>query len=215
MRTDLAILDMDGTILAKRSIDVLCEEFGYGSRLKEIDRQFRQAPRSLVTMKIVELFAGRRRSDFEDVFDLIPLNEGVHQFISFLKDKGFTVVLATDGYKFLADRLKDRLTLDLVHGNVLTFEGDLLTGQVFTPVGCLKIPGCKEYLICKLRLLRSLQDALGGRTVAVGDSDADYCMLKEADISIAYKPKVERLRQTADLVTQDFSEALIFLENRL
>jgi phosphoserine phosphatase len=58
-------------------------------------------------MKIVELFAGKRRSDLEEFFDSIPMNEGIHQFISFLKGKGFTVALATDGYKFLATRARE------------------------------------------------------------------------------------------------------------
>jgi len=214
MKTDLALLDMDGTILAKRSIDVLCDRCGFTSRLKEIDLELREAPRYLVTEKIAELFAWRRRTDLESIFDSIPLNEGVHQLISFLKGRGFTVALATDGYRFLADRLKDRLQLDLVFGNTLQFEGDLLTGRLSTVPGCLKIPNCREYLVCKLRILKSLQDTLGGRTVAIGDSDSDYCMLEGADISIAYKPKVERIKEKADLVAQDFNEVITFLKRK-
>jgi phosphoserine phosphatase len=214
MKTDLALLDMDGTILAKRSIDVLCDRCGFTSRLKEIDLELRGAPRYLVTEKIAELFAWRRRTDLESIFDSIPLNEGVHQLISFLKGRRFTVALATDGYRFLADRLKDRLQLDLVYGNMLQFEGDLLTGRMSTVPGCLKIPNCKEYLVCKLRILKSLQDALGGRTVAIGDSDSDYCMLEGADISIAYKPKVERIKEKADFVAQDFNEVITFLKRK-
>jgi len=55
---------------------------------------------------------------------------------------------------------------------------------------------------------------LGGRTVAIGDSDSDYCMLEGADISIAYKPKVERIKEKADFVAQDFNEVITFLKRK-
>jgi len=151
----------------------------------------------------------------EKAFDSIPLNDGVHQFISFLKDRGFIVALATDGYKFLADRLKVRLRLDLVYGNILQFNKDSLTGRVLTVPNCLRIPGCKEYFVCKLRLVRSLQGALGGMAVAIGDSDSDYCMLSGADIAIAYRPKTERIRKQADIIVEEFKEAIAFLKNML
>jgi len=215
VKTDVAVLDMDGTILSKRSIDVLCDRFSLTFKLKQLDLEFREAPRFVVTMRIAELLSGKRRSDLENVFDSIPLNAGVHEFISFLKDRGFMVALATDSYKFLADRLKDRLQLDLVYANKLQFNGDRLTGEVLTVPGCLKIPHCKEYLVCKLRLLKSLQGALGGVSVAIGDSDSDYCMLQGADISVAYNPKSERIKAKADAIVQDFYQATAFLKQRL
>lgn len=215
MKTGVAVLDMDGTILSKRSIDVLCDRFSLTFKLKQLDLEFREAPRFVVTMRIAELLSGKRRSDLENVFDSIPLNAGVHEFISFLKDRGFMVALATDSYKFLADRLKDRLQLDLVYANRLQFNGDRLTGEILTVPGCLKIPHCKEYLVCKLRLLKSLQGALGGVSVAIGDSDSDYCMLQGADISVAYNPKSERIKVKVDAIVQDFYQAIAFLKQRL
>ncbi|MEM3003945.1 MAG: HAD family phosphatase [Candidatus Bathyarchaeia archaeon] len=215
MKTDLAVLDMDGTILSKRSVDVLCKHFGLAPRLKQMDLEFSEAPRFVVTMKIAELLSGRRKSQLEDVFDTIPLNAGVQEFISFLKERGFFIALATDSYKFLADRLKNRLQLDLAYANRLQFNGDRLTGRLLTVPGCLKIPHCNEYLVCKLRLLKSLQGALGGVSIAGGDSDPDYCMLRGADISIAYNPKSEKIMAEADAIVQDFYQAIAFLKWRL
>ncbi|MBS7622234.1 HAD family phosphatase [Candidatus Bathyarchaeota archaeon] len=215
LKVGVAVLDMDGTILSKRSIDVLCERFGLTSKLRQLDLDFREAPRSMVTMRIAELLSGKGRSELEDVFDTIPLNAGVHEFISFLRERGFVIALATDSYKFLADRLKNRLHLDLVYANRLQFNGYRLTGKVLTVPGCLKIPHCKEYLVCKLRLLKSLQSALGGVSVAIGDGDSDYCMLLGANISVAYNPKTERIKAEADAIVQDFYQAIAFLKQRL
>lgn len=215
MKTDVALLDVDGTVFSKRSIDVLCERFGFAPELKRIDLEFRNTPRYVVTQKIAALFSGKKRNDLEKIFDTIPLNEGVYPFVSFLKDRGFVIALATDGYKFLADRLKERLQLDLAYGNALQFNGDSLTGNVLTTPGCLRIPHCKEYFICKLRLLKSLQGALGGISVAIGDSDSDYCMFSGADIAIAYRPKTERVRNQADIIIEEFKEAIAYLKSKM
>jgi len=76
VKADVALLDVDGTVLSRRSIDVLCERFGFASELKRIDLEFRNAPGYVVTQKIAALFSGKKRNDLEKIFDTIPLNEG-------------------------------------------------------------------------------------------------------------------------------------------
>ena len=66
MKTNLALLDVDGTVLSKRSIDVLCERFGFAPELTRIDLEFRNAPRYVVTQKIAALFSGKKRNDLEE-----------------------------------------------------------------------------------------------------------------------------------------------------
>jgi len=215
LSTDFVLIDMDGTILAKRSIDVLCQSYGLTSSLRRIDKEFREQPKSVVGRMIVNLFVGKSKVDMERIFDSISLSDGIRELLSYFKSRGFVVALATDGYKFLADKLKEKLPLDLVYGNVLEFNGDILSGQAQSGPGCLKILGCKEYSICKLRLLKTLRYSLGGRAIAVGDSEADYCMLRTADISIAYRPKTERIKEEADLVTDHFDKVLSFLKCQL
>ena len=215
MKTNFAIFDVDGTILSKRSIDVICERYNLTSKLKEIDFNFKNAPRVVVTKKIVQLFSGMNKNELISIFDSIPLNIGVIELINFLRERSFIIAIATDGYKFLADKLKEKISIDLVYGNILEFDGEILTGKVLTVPGCLHNNKCEEYLICKLRLLKSLKGTLGGIAIAVGDSDSDYCMLDGADISIVYRPKEDRIKKTADIVTSDFFAAKNYLEKRL
>ncbi|MBS7627113.1 HAD family phosphatase [Candidatus Bathyarchaeota archaeon] len=215
MTVSFAILDMDGTLLSKRSIDIICERFGLVRRLREIDLRYADAPRYLLTEKIGELFAGMNVSELEDAFDSIPLSNDVEEFIAFLKELGFIIAVATDSYKFLADRLKNRLRLDLAYGNILEVKRKIITGRVSCKLGCLNIPGCRRYSVCKLRVLKSLKDELGGLSVAVGDGDSDYCMFKGADISIAYRPKTCRLIANASTTVQEFGEAIKFLKEQL
>ena len=155
------------------------------------------------------------RNELCKIFDSIPLNIGVIELITFLRERGFIVAIATDGYKFLADKLKEKISVDLVYGNILEFDGEILTGRVLTIPTCLHIADCQDYLICKLRLLRSLKGTLGGMAIAIGDSDSDYCMLDDADISIAYKPKGDRIKNVADIIVSDFFDVKKYLETHL
>ena len=215
LNTNFVIFDVDGTMLSKRSIDVICERYDLISKLKQIDINFKDAPRLVVTQKIVQLFSGINRNELSKIFDSIPLNIGVIELIAFLKGRGFIIAIATDGYKFLADKLKEKVSVDLVYGNILEFDGEILTGRVLTIPGCLHTSSCQEYLICKLRLLRSLKGTLGGMAIAIGDSDSDYCMLDGADISIAYRPKGDRIKNVADIVVSDFFDVKKYLETLL
>jgi phosphoserine phosphatase len=215
LNTNFVIFDVDGTILSKRSIDVICERYDLIPKLREIDINFKNAPRLVVTKKIVQLFSGMNRNELGNIFDSIPLNNGVLELITFLRERGFIVAIATDGYKFLADKLKEKISVDLVYGNILEFDGEILTGRVLTLPSCLHDYSCQEYLICKLRLLRSLKGSLGGLAIAIGDSDSDYCMLKGADISIAYRPKGDRIKTVVDMIVSDFFDVKKCLETQL
>ena len=118
MNNNFVIFDVDGTILSKRSIDVICERYDLSPKLKEIDIDFKNAPRLVVTKKIVQLFSGMNRNELSKIFDSIPLNIGVIELITFLRERGFIIAIATDGYKFLADKLKEKISVDLVYGNI-------------------------------------------------------------------------------------------------
>jgi len=210
-----AILDMDGTLLAKRSIDTFCESFGLQRDLKKIDKMAIILPAYEITNKIAKLLAGKKKKDLINIFETIPLSPGAQNFVNFLKKKEFFIAIATDSYQFLADALAERLDIDMTYGNILEFNNDVITGKVLTPLRCLKIPGCKEFSVCKLWFLRRLKSRIDGTTVCVGDGGSDICAFTEADIAIAYRPRNDRLKNIAHEVVSDFYDAKKVLENEL
>ncbi|WP_455276121.1 HAD family hydrolase [[Eubacterium] cellulosolvens] len=209
------ILDMDGTILAKRSIDVFCETFGLTEELEDIDKLSKSLPAYKITERIVELLKGKRRQEMIDIFNSIPLNPGVENFIDFLRKKDIMIAIATDSYQFLAEILAKKLGIETVYGNIIEFKNDLITGKVLTKFHCLKISQCKEYAVCKLWFLREIRSLTGGIIVCVGDGDSDYCAFTEADIAIAYRPRSNRLKTISDTTVTDFDEALNYLKERI
>jgi HAD superfamily phosphoserine phosphatase-like hydrolase len=202
----IAILDMDGTLLFKRSIDVLCEELGLTENLAQIDRVSASLPASKVSEEIAKFFEGQPRARLEEIFDSIPLNHGVHDFMRFLKQNQFLIAIATDSYQFLAERLSRKIGADAVYGHIVEIREGILTGRLLTKHRCLKVEGCREYSTCKLWFMRRLTSSDESFTVTVGDGDSDFCMMTEANVAIAYRPKSQRLTKVARFVASSFPE---------
>lgn len=211
----LALLDMDGTILSKRTIDELCKAFGKSEALSRLDEMSNDMSEYEVAQEIGRLFSGVRREEMEEVFDSIPLNRGVQDLISFLKKNGLKPVIVTDSYQFLAERLARRLGIKCVYGNITKFRDGIFAGELILRYPCMKVPNCREYSLCKLRILQSLKSAFGGMTIAVGDGGSDICMVQGADIGVAYRPKSEVLRRVAKITVTDFSELIKILKSYL
>jgi phosphoserine phosphatase len=215
MNIGIAILDMDGTLLSRRSIDVLCEELGFMERLARVNDMSRSLPAYRISEIIATFFQGLTTDRLQRLFDSIPLNNGVNEFIDFLKSNQFYVAIATDSYQFLAEKLGEKIGADMAYGNIVETRDGFLTGKLLTDHRCLKIEGCKEFSTCKLWFMRRLKNLIGGFTVAIGDGDSDLCMIKEADIGIAYRPKSQVLAKTARIVVSDFAEITPILEERI
>ena len=213
--TGATILDMDGTLLAKRSIDVFCEAFGLTEKLKDIDRLSKSLSAYKITERIVELLKGKSRQEMVDIFNSIPLNPGVGNFVDFLRKKDILIAIATDSYQFLAEILAKKFGIETVYGNIIEFKNDLITGKVLTERHCLEILECKEYAICKLWFLREIRSLTGGIIICVGDGDSDYCAFTEADIAIAYRPRSNRLKTISHITVADFNEALKYIKKRI
>jgi phosphoserine phosphatase len=211
----IAVLDMDGTLLSKRSIDVICEGLDLKERLAQVDKLSIDLPAYRISEMIATFFAGLPRDRLERLFDSIPLDQGVKDFVSFLKSNRFYVTIATDSYRFLAERLAGRIGADTVYGNVVEMQNDILTGKLLTDHHCLRIEGCREYSTCKLWFMRKLKDTIGGFTVAVGDGESDLCMIKGADVGIAYRPKSGSIVKVAKFVASDFREIEYLLQQEI
>jgi phosphoserine phosphatase len=215
MTLGVAILDMDGTLLARRSIDVFCAELGLTQRLAEVDVVSPSIPAYKTGEIIASFFKGISKRVLEDLLDAIPINTGADHFVRFLKSEGFMIAIATDSYEFLARRLATRLGADVAYGNTIEIHDGSLTGRLLTDRRCLKIEGCREYSACKLWFMRRLRDKFGGLTVAVGDGDSDFCAISGADIGIAYRPKTRSIAAVADIVGSDYHQIESWLREEI
>jgi len=208
----LAVMDMDGTLLEVRTVDALCEEFGLMDELKAIDNQSGCLESYEISGAIARLFSGLRASDLGKVFDGIAVVDGAKEFIHFLGFNGFITAIITDSYVFLASRLAERLGVKRVWGNELEIVDGIVTGRVRMPLGWAKQRNCQRKSVCKLHAMHELakEYSVGKKkTLAVGDSKSDLCVIENAAIGVAFRPKDPEIIKVADLIVYtDFFELI-------
>jgi len=206
----LAVLDMDGTLLNSRSIDILCRRFGLQTQLREIDRRSNFLEDYKVSEAIAQLFTGIKASDLEGAFNGISVVHGANEFIDFLKERQFLTAIITDSYTFLALRLAEKLNIDIVLGNKMEIVGGVVTGRITMPLGWKKQENCQKKAVCKLNAMYKIaqKHEIGmDKTLAIGDSKGDFCMIERAALGVAFRPKDSVIVKIADLVVYgDFFE---------
>lgn len=217
----LAVLDMDGTLLEQRSVDVLCEKLGLMKELESIDQLSTEIEGYKVSSKIAQLFSGFQASTLETIVDTIPFVQGALKFIAFLKSRGFISSIVTDSYTLLASRVAHRLDIDAVRGNKLEIVDNVITGKIKSPLGWEKfdVPNCQRKAVCKLHAMTELANLYAisdDHTLAIGDSRSDTCMVREARIGVAFRPKDDFIVEAADVVIHtDFLDLQRWLEHFL
>ena len=203
---------MDGTLLQSRSIDVLSQKFGLETKLREIDSRSKSLEGHEVSKAIAQLFAGMRSSDLEMAFDSIKVVSGAREFIDLLWRRKFLTAIITDSYTFLASRLAEKLAINIVWGNKLEILAGGVTGRINMPLGWEKQKNCQKKAVCKLHAMCKLaqKSEVGmDKTLAIGDSKSDSCMIESAAIGVAFRPKDPEIAKIADLVVyEDFLELM-------
>lgn len=210
MLNAIFVFDMDGTLLSGRTVDVLCNVFNLNEKLKLIDSVSPTLPAYHVEEMVAELFNGKSVNKMLSVFDSIPLNEGVEEFVNKVRAHGCGTAIATDSYTFLAKNLAIKLNIDFVYGLDVDVQDNIFTGKIVSDYRCLEIPSCRRYYVCKLWFIRELKKKYMCPIVSVGDSESDYCMSTEADYSIAVDPKSEKLKKICKLNVKSFKDLLKF-----
>ena len=153
-----------------------------------------------------------KASDLERAFDSIKVVNGAKEFIDFLRKKKFLTAIVTDSYTFLALRLAEKLLVDLVWGNKLEIVDGVITGRIIMPLGWEKQKKCQKKAVCKLHAMYKLaqKNQVGiDKTLAIGDSKSDFCIIERAAIGVAFRPKDFAIIKIADLVVyEDFFELM-------
>jgi phosphoserine phosphatase SerB len=213
----LIVFDMDGTLIAERFIFRLAHRFGFEAELKKI--MVRNIPEYQKTKHIASLLKGITVKDIIGTFNQIPLSPGVQTTVRELKREGHTLAIISDSYTIVAEHLKKKLGFDFVVANKLMIKGGRATGEVEMPLNWIKNKrGCLKHSVCKLNAIIGLSEKTKippERTVAIGDSTADICMLKQAGLGIAFNPKTEAVAQSADIALyNDMSQLLTILREK-
>lgn len=189
----LLVMDMDSTAIKIECIDEIAKLAGTGDEVSAItaaamrgELDFEQSLRRRVaTLK------GASEQILSRVRERLPLMEGLRETVAALKQQNWKVAIASGGFTYFADYLKEMLALDAAVSNQFEIIDGKLTGR---------LKGDIVHAQYKANTLKLLAQEFGvdlQNTVAIGDGANDLVMMSAADLGAAFhaKPKVQQQAQ--------------------
>ena len=189
----LLVMDMDSTAIQIECIDEIAKLAGVGELVSAITERamrgeldFEQSLRRRVgTLK------GAPESILQQVRENLPLMPGLVGTIQTLQKYCWRTAIASGGFTYFADYLKDLLQLDFAASNQFDIEDGKLTGLVKGDVVDAQY---------KAKTLKHLLEEYGidsQHSIAIGDGANDLAMMNVAGLGVAFhaKPKVQQQAQ--------------------
>jgi len=201
----LCVFDFDSTLMDGETIDFLASPLGLEEKVSAITDRAMNGEldffESLTTR--VSLLKGLPVEKVEHICQNLPFMPGAKESIKALKQKGYTVVLFSGGFRNATSHAKDILGLDADFANILHFKGRELSGLVG---GDMMFDFSKGDMIVRLQALLGISKA---DTMVVGDGANDRSMFAHADTRVAFCAK-EILKKEANIIvdTKDLTQIL-------
>jgi len=204
----LVLMDMDSTTIQIECIDEIARLYGVGEQVAAVtaaamrgELDFNGSLRTRVGK-----LANAPESLIKDVADNMPLMPGLNALITGLKGAGWKVAIASGGFTYFANRLKEDHGFDAAYANTLEIIDNTLTGEVIGEIVNADV---------KARTLEELAaqyDIPASQTVAIGDGANDLVMMAASALGIAIhaKPIVQEKASVA-LNNLDLEGALCLL----
>ena len=178
----LAVFDFDSTLMDGETIDFLAAPLGLEDQVAAITERAMAGEldffKSLVAR--VALLEGLEKSKVDSICADLPMMHGAAEVVAGLKEKGYTVVCFSGGFRNATKPACERLGIDADFSNFLHDENGILTGRV---------GGEMMYSDAKGDMIVRMQKLLGiGRedTLVVGDGANDLSMFAHADTRVAF-----------------------------
>jgi phosphoserine phosphatase SerB len=189
------VMDMDSTAIQIECIDEIAKLAGVGEQVAAVtaramngELDFAQSLRQRVaTLKDAP------DSILKQVLDALPLMPGLEALVAFLQQHQWQVVIASGGFTYFTEALKQRLSLTATFANQLEIIDGKLTGEV---LGAVVDAQTKADVVQQMATLYQIPNS---QTVAIGDGANDLPMLAVAGLGVAFhaKPKVQAQAKAA------------------
>ncbi|WP_455817534.1 phosphoserine phosphatase [Pseudomonas cerasi] len=184
----LLVMDMDSTAIEIECIDEIAKLAGSGERVAEVTERAMRGELDFAASlrQRVATLKGADANILKTVRDQLPLMPGLTSLVAKLQALGWHVAIASGGFTYFAEYLRDTLHLSAIAANVLDIRDGKLTGEVLGDIVDA------QYKADTLRKLAARFEIAPEQTVAVGDGANDLPMIKASALGIAYhaKPKV-------------------------
>lgn len=181
----LLVMDMDSTAIEIECIDEIAKLAGVGEQVAEVTERAMRGELDFAASlrQRVATLKGADAAILDQVRDNLPLMSGLTRLVGRLHELGWHVAIASGGFTYYAEYLREKLSLISVVANQIDVKHGKLTGKVVGPIVDAKF---------KAHNLQELANSLEipvGQTVAIGDGANDLKMIKVAGLGIAYHAK--------------------------
>ena len=180
-------MDMDSTLISIECIDEIADAVGRKPQVAAITEaamwgEIKDFSESL--RRRVALLEGVPESALMDVYEQrLRLNPGAERLVATVRQHGLKVLLVSGGFTFFTEKLRERLSLDACHANVLEVADGKLTGRVLGDI--VDASGKAAHLAALAAELGASPEEI----IAVGDGANDLEMMAHARYSVAYRAK--------------------------
>ncbi|AWB68955.1 phosphoserine phosphatase SerB [Saccharobesus litoralis] len=206
----LLLMDMDSTTIKIECIDEIAKLAGVGEEVAAVTEMAMQGKLDFAESLRgrVGTLAGSDESIIAQVKDNLPLMHGLTRLIAVLKQHNWRIAIASGGFTYFADKLKDDLGLDAAVANTLEIVDGKLTGQVLGGIVDAQV---------KADTLGELAQQFGidaKQTVAMGDGANDLVMMAAASLGVAFEAK-PLVQEKADVAINFYGlDALLYILQR-
>ncbi len=181
----LAVFDFDSTLMDGETIEIIASEIGLQEQVAQITKRAMEGELDFfdsLTYR-VSLLKGISEKRVNEICHSLPYMPGAKETITALKNKGYTVVCFSGGFKNATEYAKNILGYDADFSNILHTKDGILTGQVG---GEMMFSDSKGQMLKKLQ---SILKVTPENTIAVGDGANDLSMFKYAKTRVAFCAK--------------------------
>ncbi|XOV78449.1 MAG: phosphoserine phosphatase SerB [Aestuariibacter sp.] len=193
----IVLMDMDSTVIQVECIDEIARLADIGEQVASVTELAMQGKLDFAESlhKRVACLQGIDVSLLQGIRDRLPLMPGLTTLLTELKARGWILAIASGGFTYFADYLKERLSLDYAVSNTLEISNGKLTGKVSGNVVDAAVKAeTLELLMSKYGIERQ-------QTITIGDGANDLTMMNAANLGVAFHAK-PLVRAKADCAVQ-------------
>lgn len=201
----LLVMDMDSTTIEIECIDEIAALAGVGEQVAEVTELAMQGKLDFAQSlhQRVGTLENAPEKILSDVAKNIPLMPGLETLITALKEHNWRIAIASGGFTYFADHLKELLNLDATFANVLEIKNGLLTGKVLGDVVDAQV---KAECLLKLSGEYYIPHK---QTIAMGDGANDLVMMEAAHLGVAFHAKPIVLKQADTTINYSGLDCLL------